>query len=142
MKKKIAIVVCIMIGVIFIAVIGRILYINLKPGKIGTFSYEDLEIYYAEDMDKIKINEEIYLGKIENAQDAKQKVEAFLKERLGEEAYQKGKPYNVDYDQERKVWYVYGSTKENFWPNKVTLGWVTMVLVNEEDGKIIALWNG
>lgn len=119
--------------VLIVILIGGGIYISfLKKTKtdetIGTFKLTDYS-YFIENFPSDKV-----LGSVDSARLAKENAEAIWIETYGE-SIKETKSYIVSFDYENKVWLVQGTLQKNL------KGGVPCVLIQKEDGKVLAVWH-
>lgn len=95
---------------------------------IGNFSISQ----YEDRINNCSFN--VSFGKINNAEEAKKHAETLWIKEYGVEVKKK-KPYVVFYDSNVKAWLVQGSLSHE------TDGGVPNIIINEVDGKVLALWH-
>lgn len=126
MKKKVIIVFC-AVALSLIGVIIVMLFANKTP-KIKNFDIVDYSYYISE----FSSNE--VLGKIDNAEIAKEKAESIWWGTYGE-SIKNEKPYQVFFDATNEVWLVSGTMPRN------QKGGVANILIQKSDGKVLAVWH-
>ena len=110
------------IGGIFMAIIKN------KSPDIEPFEVSEYQ-YYIDNF-----SSEDNLGKISNSKDLIEKVEAIWIEKYGEQIKNQ-KPYHVFYDEENGIWLVQGTLRFNM------TGGVANILVDNDTGKVLAIWH-
>ena len=125
MKKKVSIVFC-AVALLLIGVIIVMLFANKTP-KIKNF-----DVDYSYYISEFSSNE--VLGKIDNAEIAKEKAESIWRGIYGE-SIKNEKPYQVFFDATNEVWLVSGTMPRN------QKGGVANILIQKSDGKVLAVWH-
>lgn len=127
MRKCIFVLVISIIGLI--GVITAMLLFNANGPKVGNFLLDEYQQYMIEfSSDKI-------LGKVPTAKEAQKEAEQIWIEKYGKNIPNAKKPYKVFFDQSNNVWLVTGSLHKN------TVGGIPYVLIQKEDGKVLAIWH-
>lgn len=116
--------------VFIVVLIGGILLViskNRTP-EIKLFDVSEYQ-YYID-----KFSSENSLGAISNSKDLLKKVEAFWIKEYGE-FIKNQKPYQVFYDEVNSVWLVHGTLLSDI------DGGVASILVDNDTGKVLAVWH-
>lgn len=116
--------------VLFIAFIGGILVVIIKnkSPEIKTFDVSEYQ-YYIDNF-----SSEDNLGFISDSKELLKKVEVIWIKQYGERIKNQ-KPYQVFYDEANGIWLVHGTLRSNM------LGGVANILVDNDTGKVLAVWH-
>ncbi len=91
--------------------------------------------------------DELLLGRTETPKDVKRKAEAIWVAIYGKGIKKTNRPYVVSYDSEREVWLVEGSVNGQWYLRIIefffgtTEGGAPSILIQKNDGKILAVWH-
>ena len=99
-------------------------YLNIKSFNVDEYQYY-IDNFSSEDN----------LGPISEISDLLRKVEAIWINKYGEDIKAE-KPYQVFYDEKTNVWLVQGTLRSNM------VGGVANILVENDTGKVLAIWHG
>ena len=116
--------------VLFMTFIGGILVVIIKnkSPEIKTFDVSEYQYY----IDNFPSEEN--LGFISDSKDLLKKVEVIWIKQYGERIKNQ-KPYQVFYDEANGIWLVQGTLRSNM------MGGVAHILVNNDTGKVLAVWH-
>ncbi len=102
--------------------------IRNKSPKVKDFDLNDYQHY----IDNFPSEEE--LGSVIDSKDAIKKAELIWINMYGE-IIKKEKPYQVFYDEKKKVWLIRGTLKADI------KGGVANILIQNKNGKVLAVWH-
>ena len=127
MKKKTLRILALILA-LAVAAGGFALYRVWHP-RVQSFSLDEYQRMIAQfPSDKV-------LGPVADTDDLLQKAEAVWTEIYGEQVREE-KPYRIFYDEQNAVWLVSGSLKP------FRLGGTAQILVENDTGKVLAVWHG
>ena len=116
--------------ILFMTFIGGILVVIIKneSPEIKTFEVSEYQ-YYIDNF-----SSEDNLGFISDSKELLKKVEVIWIKQYGERIKNQ-KPYQVFYDEANGIWLVHGTLRSNM------LGGVANILVDNDTGKVLAVWH-